>query len=226
MSQSEFMTTFAAELADLVAAHPGRAEARVLADAFALHRRHGESVRTVATKAVSENAAEVIDQSIPKDSLLAILLNSATDADRMETSFVPPQIARPGGAQSLPVDGAPAVFPLRVVVLAEGKRPMLRINGLGEFKGAHLKLVLILRSYHQEDCATPLDPADHRYIAAGALGSKNTVWQHAKRCRQGFALRYEAVMAIVPPSHILIEGEKQLGYRLDPDARFVADRSP
>ena len=102
---------------------------------------------------------------------------------------------------------------------------MLAISGLGDFTGAHLKLVLILRPYHEEDCATPLDPADHRYIAAGHLGTKNTVWQHVKRCRDDFAQRYEAVMAMEPPSYILIEGEKQVGYRLDPDARLVADRS-
>jgi 7-cyano-7-deazaguanine synthase in queuosine biosynthesis len=215
MSMEEFAAAFMKEIADIVAACPSQPSGTVVSETFAMHRRHGRSVRSVMARALSDLAGRVLDRSVPPQSLLAIVLNSASDPERNETSFSPPPKRR--------FDRRTEIFPLRLVAVADGNRPILRILGLGRFKGAHLALVLNLRPHLEEDCAAGLAPEQHRYTAAGHLGVKETVWQHARRCRREFAKEYEVVTGSASPPDLVVQGERQRGYRLDPEARFVED---
>lgn len=214
MSFEDFATRFAAELADLAAGNPGRQPQGVLADAFHLHRRHGEVVRRAVKTAIEDHTDSVLDSTVSPTSLMAALLASASEPALRETSFAPGAV-QPG---SIP-DGSSSIFPLRLVFDPD-RGPHLRIIGLGEFQGAHFGLVRNLKPWHDEDCAKQLTPESHRYVAAGRLGSKETTRQHAKRCRDELADTYESIEGTRPADPLLIHSKNPGGYRLDPEARF------
>ena len=156
--------------------------------------------------------------------MLALAQRSRRDADREETAFI--QTRPPDDLRSRSKTGALNLHPLHLVLVSGQKRTTLRIKGLGAFSGAHLELVVNLRPYHQEDRAAGLEPHQHRYIAAGWLGpSKAAVWQNVTRCRKAFAEAYEAVTGAKSPSELVVQGQRQRGFRLDPEARFVVERT-
>lgn len=220
MTPAQFSGAFAAEMADVELAFRDRRPGSVLFEAFHMHRRHGDSVRGVLAEAISAASANVVDGVVPACSLLSTYLQSASEAGIEEMSFLVD--AAPAAATPDATDAPAGIFPLRLEFDA-GAGPYLRIGGLGEFRGAHLKIVDGLKPNHDAACAAGLEPDHHEFVLAGALGDKGTVRQHAKRCRDEFAESYEAVEGAPPQEHLLIHSNARgQGYRLDPEARFVA----
>jgi hypothetical protein len=203
-SPKEFAVAFGAELSDIAAGYPSRLVASVVSDTFEMHRRHGEAVRRVVEMEIRSAASAIVQEVIPSDSLMAALLTSA-----LNRRPAPVGLDDETEVEAPLSDGDDSIFPLRLVF-----GPFLRIRGLGEFAGAHLVLVGDLKPYLEADLQAQAD--EHRWIPSGHLGVKNTVRQHAKRCRDEFAAQYAAVEA-----PILIQSRKPRGFRLDPEARFL-----
>jgi hypothetical protein len=102
--------------------------------------------------------------------------------------------------------------------------PRLQIRGVSEFRGGHLEIIGSLKRYLEEDAEAGLAAEQHRWITPKMLQrSKEAVRQQVSRCRREFAREFAAIEGRAPDRHILVEGKRPKGYRLDPDARFASD---
>lgn len=225
MDERWFMDRFGAELIDLAAGFPERVSREVVADALALHRRHGQAVQGVLQSSLAARAPALLQRQLPATSLLRMIV-----AERAGAAILPDLRQRPPlpTAEPEPVAEAdaatPSIFPLRVsLAIAHEARPIVTVHGLGSVEGAPAKVVGRLKPQHDEDLAEGLAPEDHRFVLSATLSaaSKEAAAQNVKRCRDLLAEYFEAIEGHPPPKPLLIENRRQKGYRLDPHCRFV-----
>ena len=186
IDERAFTQRFAAEIADLVAGFPKRASWEVVADALALHRRHGGSVRTVLAAAVRNKSRAIMNRTLPATCLLRMMV-----AERAGEPALPDtthRLVAETAARGIPTEAEQApsrIFPLRVsLACADEGPPRVTVRGLGSIVGAPARVVRELKPYHDEDCARHLPPESHRFIPPGYLAaSKPAVSQNVRRCR-------------------------------------------
>jgi hypothetical protein len=213
---SDMAIRFGAELADIAAGHPDRPASQVMSDAFQMYRRHGTAVDGVAKAALSAMSDDILGGTVPTGSLLAAILHSGVEVAR-----------EPLGDLLDDEEDDPiweeTIFPLRLVY-DPNAGPHLTIKGLGSFSGAHVGLIGRLKPHLESDLAAKLRLEEHTWVPPGRLGelSKDTVRQHARRCRREFATEFEAIEGAPPQVPILVQSKPSKGYRLDPEARFVS----
>lgn len=218
MSLVEFRTRFAAELTDLARAHPDQPVGTLMTAIFDLHRRHGEAVQRVLTRAIAENSAAAADGALPENSLIAAVFADAAEAAPARLRV--PRVAEPDEELRVSSPGRGPVFPLRLVLVPSGKKVVLWVGGLGRFDGAHWALIEKLKPFHD---AAVYSGLDHEYVKTRRLGPQSTTGQHASRCRAAVRVACSRKGVAVPSGEPLVQSRKHSGYRIDPVARFVDD---
>src|SRR5262249_50419974 len=78
LSDTEFATRFAGELAWLGSGFTGQVPDETMRCAINLFRRHGEVIRTIFRQTARDRSDELIDGSLPDSCLLRMVINSPT----------------------------------------------------------------------------------------------------------------------------------------------------
>lgn len=221
LDQQEFRSRFASEIADVLAAHRGRASWEVVSDLYTMHRRHGEAVKGVVTDAFREHAPTLAGGKVSRDALLpAIMLGEEvvgrhSDAllNEIEPSAVAQQPDQP-------------ILPLKLTLSGDDRSPVVLVWGVGELSGGHVRLVAVLKPYHEECQSSGLPLDAFQYVPTGRLAghlgtAKFAVWQYAKRCRDDLDELFGVVGEKSPSQDALLQSRQPRGYRISPDCRFV-----
>lgn len=214
-----FLRRFAAEISLVSDGFPTGTAPDVLAQALAMHRRHGGGVRRTLEAAATRYAPDIIRNTLPDTALIRMLI--AERAGHIDLAGLRRVAHVPSPDQDDDPDIVHSIFPLSVVLEKGSKDWTVKVAGLGDIIGAPANLVADLEPYHRNDVEQGVRRDEHRYLMPYDLhASKASVRQNVKRCRDQLAELYELVEGEPPPRELLIEGKAPKGYRLDPEGRF------
>jgi hypothetical protein len=156
MTDAEFATRFAGELAWLTNSFPGQAPSEVARNIIDMFRRHGEFVRAVFMQAASDHAGNLIDHTLPDSCLLRIAI-SAPGMEFDSTPFMSvPQENLPDRCDTgheVITDGD------QIVLAVDGVEKRILIDGLGPLTApTDYRIVSVLVELFREDRGAELAP--------------------------------------------------------------------
>lgn len=226
VTPSGMMTRFGSELLAIARGHPELGVDEVIERTTSMQRRHGEEVRKALARAYGMHAGALARGDFPPTSLLAMLPVGAAPAAASSRPMPTVSPAPDTEESSTPPPRFGAALEVRL--MRDGGTPGVEVTRLGAASGAHFQVVEELHPEHREDLRRRRAAADYRYLPVGELArrigaSKSAIAVHVKRCRDDLAELFEAVFGAPPEDPLLIQNRRQKGYRLDPDARFVAE---
>lgn len=223
----EFSKAYIGELTRIVSGHCDTPMINVARRVHHLHQRQGRLVLSVFAKAMAANAESLLRGTLPETSLLRIVANQKTGLGLpvCPTTVAAP-LSYPAAPRSADVDAVPVLFPLQVAFYVDGKDDVIRVKYLGTVRGSPASIAHALRTPFEADRAKGLSRENHRFMAVGAVSkeigkSKNAVRKLVERCRKDLTDFYLAIEGHAPERPILIENQRQIGYRLDPDCRVI-----
>lgn len=221
-----FLDRFGREMGSIALGFPDRPVSEVMTRIIDLHRRHGRAVLAALTAAVRHHAEEIAADRLAQGSLIAAFARGGTIENMASRPGTVPAPPPPEGADESAAAAEADIFPLQVRLFRFRKRPAVEILNLGTVTGAHVGVVGALRPRHEEDRRAGLARDQCQFVLSGTLAgslgiSKSAIGVQVKRCRDGLATQYLLVTGQDPPRCLLIESEAR-GYRVDPDARFLA----
>ena len=226
MNETAFMDRFGAEVMRIVEGFPEKPHVRTAAQIIGLHRRHGMAVRGVLQAATEKRAGEIVTGTLPKTSLLAMVVAQQNGGLASLDRAPRVQLAGPDDA------GAEVpIFPLQVTLSGDLSKARALVRGLGPLSPAPSRVVAVLVPLNLADRAEARAPEDHRSMS-GAEAARQLratagfVRQNVLRCRSELADYYFVIEGEPPPKDLLIE-RRPKGYLLDPECRVIrADQGP
>ena len=224
LSETEFATRFAGELAWLTTGFPSQAPDETVRRAIDVFRRHGEEVGTIFRQAARDRADALIDGSLPESCLLRMVINSpATALDDTGLVSGPPTAS----TEEESADGSLAPDEI-FLALDEVEKHVLIDNIAPLTSPGEYRIVSVLLKLFREDRQAELDPANYRTLSAAELaaeigeGGDQNGRKAISRLRHKIDREHLELYGSAPGLEVVIETVKGKGYRLNPSIRIVA----
>ena len=222
LSEDEFATRFAGELAWLTMSFPDLAPDEVARRFVAMFRGHGDAVRTIFTKAATAHASDLIDHTLPDSCLLQIAVNSPEMNIDEEPLTSRPLNATVEFADDENTEGGAILLAVDDVakrILIDGLAPLTAPN---EFR-----LMSELVRLHREDGVAGRAPDNFRTITATNLAEAlsstgdDAGRKAVSRVRKKIGDEYQQLYGGQLGLDAVIEKVQGRGYRLNPHVRVV-----
>ena len=215
MDIATFMQRFGVEATHILQGHPDLEPRQVIERTLEMHRHHGDDIFTVMEAAIRDHAAEIADRRIDPTSLLMLHIGNGT----AEGPWVPKPDDRPAipAIDDLPEeDFIPAPdAPLTAAFFMEDERPVVAVKGLCRVEGAPARVAHLLKPAFDEDRASGLSPADHKYVLVhvqpGCTMSKEQARQNIRRCRKILSDAFSNLHGHAPPGNLLLQSKSSQG---------------
>ena len=228
MTELGFLSKYAGELSRVVRHLPGSQDdnAKKVIDLF---RRHAETVFTVMKDGVESHANELLNHSIPTNSLLMMAISPGGglgitfEQEMMNTASSGEEGV--DGKQREAIDYS-RTSEIRIAV-DEDKEQVL-VDGLAPLTGPKtFQLVKILSDQYLEDQGNKKAPENYRckdkYNFADELGVEEpTLRQQVTRIRKKVHTGYQGKFGLPLSQDAFIENVHGRGYRINPSVRVLA----
>jgi 7-cyano-7-deazaguanine synthase in queuosine biosynthesis len=225
----DLISRFGPHINRILAGHPTLSADHAMQMMLAMHQRHAAAVKSVLTRAVCDNAPEIVAGSLPTNSLLMMHIGAPGGGAPLS---IPPD-PRLGEKRPAMPTYIPEIdrrvdpdAPLEVSFFFEGEHHRVSVKGLCDILGIQAKVAHGLKPMFDEDRKDGLEPDQHRYMMdyrkLGLDLSSSAVRKHIQLCRKTLAASYEQLFGVVPRDHLLIQNKPRHGYRLDPSIRLTA----
>jgi DNA-binding response OmpR family regulator len=224
LSETEFATRFAGELAWLTTGFPSQAPDETVRRAIDMFRRHGEAVRTIFRQAARDRADALIDGSLPESCLLRMVINSpATELDDTELISGP----RPASNEEESSEGSVALDEIFLALDAVEKHVL--IGDIAPLTSpSEYRIISVLLKLFREDREAELDPANYRTLSAAELvaeigeGGDQNGRKAISRLRRKIDREHLELYGSALGLEAVIETVQGKGYRLNPSIRIVS----
>lgn len=233
VSDAELIGRFGGELTRLTEGFPDR-PASDIADRFHnLFQRQGKAVRNVLGQAIAEASHELAAGSLPETCLLRLHVGwpspSAAEPLPPEPETITPlSEPTPQTAPEPHTFSRPSGSPLPLQIELSTNPNKARILDVTDVSGRTVALIRALKAQHDEDLEGGLRREAHAYVhpleLSDMLGLEDPehVRQLVKRARGTVRSSLEAIGIPLGHDEPLIERQRTLGYRLNPEVRFVS----
>jgi len=228
MTDLGFLSKYAGELSRVVQHLPGSQDdnAKNVIDLF---KRHAETVFTVMKDGVESHADELLNHSIPTNSLLMMAISPSGGLGiTVEPEMVNPASSGEEGAgeaEREPIDYS-KTSEVRIAVDEDEGRVL--VEGLAPLTGSTtFKLVKILSDQYLEDQGDRKAPENYRckdkYNFADELGVEEpTLRRQVSRVRKRVHAGYQEKYGLPLSQDAFIENVHGRGYRINPSVRVLA----
>ena len=224
LSETEFATRFAGELAWLTTGFPSQAPDETVRRAIDMFRRHGEAVRTIFRQAARDRADALIDGSLPESCLLRMVINSpATELDDTELISGPPT------ASNEEESSEGSLAPDEIFLALDEVEKHVLIDDIAPLTSpSEYRIISVLLKLFREDREAELDPANYRTLSAAELaaeigeGGDQNGRKAISRLRHKIDREHLELYGSAPGLEAVIETVKGKGYRLNPSIRIVS----
>jgi hypothetical protein len=223
LSNEEFATRFASELAWVRLGFPHRSASDVAQNFCSLFHRFGKDVRAILVDATRQHASALVDKMLPDSCLLRLVHDPPyTPIIEAQTVRVRRQLDEENEAEVY--DGG---WELRIAVEEHAKQ--ILIDGISPLKASsEFRLVFLLVSLYVEDRNSGRMPAEYRTLSAQDLADASARTddtsgrQAVSRLRRKISKEYKQLYGVALSLNALIENVHGKGYRLNPSVRVVA----
>lgn len=223
MSDREFATRFAGELAWLTTSFSDEPPPAIASKCTDLFRRHGDTVHKIFVRAHEDHAEAIFDEKLPESCLLRLVPHSMDQAVGASPSNDP----LAGSDKPLPEIDRREVSEIMLAIDTDRKQVI--IDGMAPFRGiTDFRLFQVLAQMHIEDRESGLLPSNFRTLSGDALadavsGAADTAARTAvKRIRSRIAADWAMLFGGEPDRDAIIENVSRKGYRLNPRVRVVS----
>jgi 7-cyano-7-deazaguanine synthase in queuosine biosynthesis len=206
-------------------AFPGMSADEVARSAFHLHKRHGESVHSVLTKAVRTYADDLVGGALPSHCILRMAVG-AHGRDFDDAPIGVPSVTTRPDATAMDTRNYRQTSEIRLAVETDTQQVL--IHGLPPVRGgANHALVSALLLKYEEDRRAGRAPERYRYTAAPNLAAElaigeQTLRRRVSRLRRTFAGLCVDYLGFPLDQNAIIETKGWQGYRINPAVRIVA----
>jgi len=223
LSDAEFATRFACELAWVTTGFPRQAPNEAVHSAIKMFRRHGEAVQTIFTQAARHHANVLIDGSLPKSCLLRMVINSPeTELDHTELISGPRLASEEESGEEL-------VAPDAIFLALDEVQKHVLIDDIAPLTSpSEYRIISVLLKLFREDREAEVNPANYRTLSAAELaaeigeGGDQNGRKAISRLRHKIDREHLELYGSAPGPGAVIETVQGTGYRLNPSIRIIS----
>jgi hypothetical protein len=228
LSDAGFINGYAGEFGWLTTSVPGQTPNEVAQNLVAMFKRHGDSVRDIFIRATQDQAAALVDKSLPESCLLRIAhedLDLKRDREPIES---PPSSAKVEKVSAIAENLAE---PAKILLAVDEVKKRILIEGISALKlSTDFRIVSILVRLHEEDRDAGLLPENYRLISAtdlaemassrGDTTGRKAISRLRDRINREFSQLYGGGLDL----DAIIQNVHGKGYRLNPTVYVVAPK--
>jgi 7-cyano-7-deazaguanine synthase in queuosine biosynthesis len=225
-SDEEFARRFAGEFAWLTTSFAGEAPSDVARKFIEMFRRHGAAVRDILVCATEQQAAALVDRTLP-DSCLLRMVHDSPDMKLDEAPIVSSR--SPDLSEERRVQDEDLIERSEVVIAVDDVNKRVLIEGIAPITGSSdFRIVSVLVRLYVEDREAGRLPATYRTLSAADLAEEassigDTAGRQAiSRLRRRISGEFEALYDMELSLDTVIENVHGKGYRINPAVRVVA----